>query len=387
MSLRVLLVDDEPAVLAAMSRMIRGNEPTWEVLTALDGESALLLLGAKAVDVLVSDMRMPKLSGDALVAEVRERYPSAVRILLTGQADRNASLRSIGAAHRFLCKPCEPVKLVNAIRESYELRQLLDHPGLAKVASGARSLPSAPSLYIRLTEELEDPNCSAERIGEIVSQDVAMAAKVLQLVNSSFFGLARPVVSPAQACMVLGTDTLSSIVAMADSFSRFGSAIVGGISVEEVQMHSLSVGLLSRRVASLRPETEESVETAFLAGLLHDSGKLLLASAHQEYGKIVRASIASNVPVDTLEREMWNSGHGEVGAYLLGLWGLNDVVVEAVAFHHHPDAAPTQGFNVACCVHIADALARASSSGGLSSATEELLSRFDLLEEVRPLAA
>jgi HD-like signal output (HDOD) protein/CheY-like chemotaxis protein len=385
--LRVLLVDDEAAVLSAVSRMLHVYEPSWEVRTALDADSALQALDEQPVDVVVSDVRMPKVPGDRFLAEVRELYPGLVRILLTGHADRNASLRSIGAAHRFLRKPCEPEELVRAISESYALRSLLNHPGLERVAGGAKSLPAAPSLYIRLRQELDDPMCSAERVGTIMAMDVAMSAKVLQLVNSSFFGLAKAVTSTAQACMVLGTDTLSSIVAMTDGFSRFGSGVVGGLSIEELQSHSLSVGTLSRKIALVRPETQAFGETAFLAGLLHDAGKLLLATAQKDYARILKASIASKTPIDTIEREMWRSGHGEVGAYLLGLWGLPDPVVEAVAFHHRPLEAPSSGFNLASCVYLGDALCRHTSGDELPYAAQELINRFELQEPIEEIAA
>ncbi len=387
LSLKVLLVDDEAAILSGLARILCMYEPTWDVRTASEAEGALEMLTQFPADVVVSDVRMPKMTGDRFLGEVRDRYPNVVRILLTGHADECASLRSIGTAHRFLCKPCQAELLVKSIGESSSLRKLLSHPDLIRLAGSANSLPAAPSLYIKLRHALNDPNCSADQVGDIVAKDVAMSAKVLQIVNSSFFGLGRPVSSPSQACMVLGTDTLSSIVAMADGFSRFGSVSVGGLSIEELQSHSLAVGALTRKIAALRPETAPYMEIALLAGLLHDAGKLLLASARPDYANVLKASAAVQKPVDMVERKLWGCGHGEVGGYLLGLWGLSDPIVEAVAFHHRPEEAPSPGFNLAHCVHLADLLCRQGGSENLSAPTQELLSRFELWEPVRAFAA
>ncbi|HWD38793.1 MAG TPA: HDOD domain-containing protein [Fimbriimonas sp.] len=357
MSLRVLFVDDEVSLRSAMSRLLAILEPSWEVVTAGDGEEAMALLRSMPADAVVSDMRMPKMTGDKLLERVQEIRPSAARILLTGHAEASTGLRSISVAHRFLVKPCAPETLIDAVKVSCSLRKLLSSSELADLVGGASALPSAPAVFLEFIRELDKPNPCMQRIGSIIGSDVALTAKVLQLVNSSFFGLGRAVVSPSQAAAYLGLTTLRSLVAMVASCSEVGRAVPSK-TVEELQHHSLAVGMLCRNIAQGSYKARCSGEDALLAGMMHDIGKLLLP--------------------DPKARD---ESHAEAGAFLLGLWGLPDQIVEAVAFHHRPDEAPSAQVNLATCVHAADAIVRQREGAEMSEQAREILSKIGLLDE------
>ena len=133
MSLSVLFVDDEPNVLDGLRRSLRGFRREWDMRFAPGGAAALAILGEAQADVVVSDMRMPGMNGDELLAEVRRRHPQTVRIVLTGECAREAMTRVTTLAHRVLTKPCDPDELRSAIQQAFALQGLLLGPHLGAV--------------------------------------------------------------------------------------------------------------------------------------------------------------------------------------------------------------------------------------------------------------
>ncbi len=123
--MRILFVDDEPMLLDAMRRLLRAKRPAWEVACAASGERALALLDAGSFDVVVSDMRMPGLDGASLLRLVRERQPQALRIVLSGFADEEASFRAAGVAHQCVAKPCSIASLEEVFQQAEALHLVL----------------------------------------------------------------------------------------------------------------------------------------------------------------------------------------------------------------------------------------------------------------------
>ena len=192
MKVRLLLVDDERNILEGLQRLLRPLRAEWEVRTAGSAREALSMLEQQPADVVVSDMRMPEMDGAAFLARVKDRFPSVVRIVLSGQTDPQAALRVVPVAHQFLSKPCEPAVLLETLgRVGNALKALGDERVGAALGGGVGSLPPAPAVWVALTEMLRDENVSAARVGGLLEGDPAIAAKLLQLTNSPFFGLRR----------------------------------------------------------------------------------------------------------------------------------------------------------------------------------------------------
>lgn len=320
------------------------------------GEAALDEMRTAPFDVLVTDMRMPVMDGAELLARVHQDYPSTVRIILSGTADLEASMRSVSVSHQFLIKPCEAAELKGVVRRACGLHALLDNPRLQRVVGTITELPVVPRVYRALTSALTDPDVDLGQIADIVEQDIAIAAKVLQLVNSSFFGIRQEITSLRQATSYLGVNTIRDLVLSFEVFNQLEASALNAISLDQEQEHSLFVGRLARRLL----EDKFLAEYAFLAGLLHDVGKLVLAAGAADLWEQVVASDSHSLdPPHLVEEEMLGVSHAEVGAYLLGLWGMPYPVVEAVAHHHHPSAVADQvSLGVLGAVHAADGLAR-----------------------------
>ena len=208
----LLFVDDEPRVLQGLQRQLHPMRSEWS-MHFMDGAArALEFMASHPVDIVVSDMIMPGMDGAQLLTEVAKRHPQTVRIILSGHAEREAVLRLVGPAHQYLSKPCDADELRKAIVRAFALRDLLGNEHLKQLTTRIKNLPTLPSLQKQLTEELRKESPSLENIGQLISRDVGMTAKILQLVNSAFFGLAQPIGSPTEATAYLGLNTIRALV-------------------------------------------------------------------------------------------------------------------------------------------------------------------------------
>jgi HD-like signal output (HDOD) protein len=355
---RILFVDDDPDVLALLRDMVPDLSEDWVVGFAGGGEEALAVLQSAPFDVVVTDMVMPEMDGAALLEEVRRLYPGIVRVVLSAHAEDRQKLRSVDSAHQYLAKPFDPETLRGTIERACALRRLMGDARLKQVVSRMGSLPSLPSLYLRLQEACRNPDVSTRTVAEIVSKDAAMTAKILQMVNSAFFGLRRRVSSPMHAVQMLGTETVRALALSAHVFFGCDPLRLKLCSMDYQWSHSLAVSTLASEIAQLEGADEQMLDDVRVAGLLHDAGALVFASSLPgAYSEAVNQAKAQKQPLCEAEVERFGVSHAAVGAYLLGLWALPDSIVEAVAFHHAPRECLGRLFSPLTAVHVADALA------------------------------
>jgi HD-like signal output (HDOD) protein/CheY-like chemotaxis protein len=352
---RILFVDDEVGVLQGLERMLFEMTDSWEMIFVDSADKALDRLSDSAFDVIVSDMRMPGMDGATLLAHVHNEHPNVVRIILTGHSEMEATLRAMPVAHSFLTKPCKPGVLEDVVRRSCALQALLQADDLRTLVGGVAGLPVKPEVYSRLTEAIADPHIEMTQLARIVSRDVGLASKVLHLTNSAFFGSRRSFVSVEQAVTFIGIRMLRKVVLSAEVFAAFSpKQSLGGLSLDMEQKHGLACAGIARRIAP-DPET---AEYAFLGGMLHDVGKLVLATrAPKTMRQLNKSKKPGQSVPPAIEDEVAGTNHGRIGAYLLGLWGLEYPLVEAVAYHHDPATAGSCSFDLPTIVHVADALA------------------------------
>ncbi len=357
MKQRILFVDDEPSVLNALRRTLWTLNAEWEMTFAESGARALDLMAQQPFDVVVSDMMMPGMNGAQLLNEVMRRHPQTIRLILSGHADRDLILQCVGSTHQYLSKPCDAAVLQATLRRVVAVEASLESGAIKRLVTRLEYLPSIPALYGELVALLQAPETPVEEVAGIVERDPAMTAKVLKLVNSAFFGLARQVTSLPDACGYLGLDTLRSLVLSLQTFSQFQARKLGGIELESLWRHSLRTAQAAKRIARRQAAAVEIVDAAFVAGLLHDVGKLILAAnCVAEYERALRQ--AREKPEDLVEAEkaVFGCDHADVGGYLMGLWGLPTPVVEAIALHHAPGRSHSEQFDPLTAVHAANAL-------------------------------
>jgi putative nucleotidyltransferase with HDIG domain len=367
---RVLIVDDEPQLLKTLEQDLKQLQPDWQIELAERGEESLALLAKSTFDAVVSDFAMPGMDGMEFLARVAKSHPSVVRIILSGQADWKTSVHSLHVAHQYLTKPCDSRQLAGAIERSLALRDRLTDERLKRLVSEIPAIPSPPRLYLELLEVLRTREPSTAKIGQIVAQDPAMCGKLLQLANSAFFGLPSRITSPTEAVFYLGLETIKALVLSLQIFALFERVKVKEFSYTDLWDHSLAAGLLAQRIATFHQAAGPVIELAFTAGLLHDVGKLLLVTGvPHRYQKALVLQQKKQWSNWQAEREAFATTHAEVGAYLLGLWGLPNDLVEAVAFHHEPGQSPCQEFGPLTAAHAANAFARAKPGEPTSAIT------------------
>lgn len=358
---RVLFVDDETMVLEALKRLLRPMRSELDVCFESDPRDALEKVRDEPFDVLVTDMRMPQMDGAELLEQAKELQPGMARIVLSGYSERELAVRSVGLAHQFLAKPCDAATLRSTIARACRLRELLADDELAEVIGKLGTLPSLPRLYKAVAEEAERDDISLLRLAALIEQDIAMTAKVLQLVNSDFFASGRKVTTMRDAVATLGVDVIRALVVSNAAFSVFDSSEIEFF--EALWQHSIATGALAQRIAESDASAAETGQKLFIAeslqsGILHDIGQLVLASRwpaeHRTAREQAECQPAGSLP--SAESAVIGCDHARVGAYLMGLWGLSDPIVDAIAFHHRPAERGDGVFTALTAVHAANAL-------------------------------
>jgi HD-like signal output (HDOD) protein len=348
---RVLFVDDEVNVLEGLADMLRRNRGEWQMSFALGAEAALGELHSGGFDIVVSDLRMPGLDGAELLRRVRDRHPDTIRIILSGHTAEEAALRAVPYAHQFLAKPCSSETLKGVIDRTCRLRDMLKDDAVRSTVTELGGLPSLPAVCQELTGALGNPEVTVRDVATIIGHDPAMCAKILQLVNSAFFGLGREITEVSNAVSYLGLSTVRALVLSLGVFESLDGRPETQAIAEQLQRHAVATATLAARIAGPR------ADGAFLAGMLHDIGVLALAVCRPgDSARIAERASREERPRHELEVEEIGASHAEIGAYLLSLWGLPYSVVEAVAFHHGPASGAGEPFGLPGAVHVADAL-------------------------------
>ncbi|MFH0880346.1 MAG: response regulator [Lentisphaerota bacterium] len=352
---QILFVDDENSILEGLQRLLRPYRNEWNMIFAHSGKEALGVMEKTPFDVVITDMRMPEMDGATLLGNVMKLYPETIRFILSGHSDQELIYRSLGATHQYMAKPCEADMLINTISRAFALRSILRKDSLKKLVTQIKVIPSLPDLYLQVVGELKSPNASIQKVGELISKDIGMSAKILQLVNSAFFGLRHRVTNPAQAVSLLGMDVLKSLILVAHVFSQLDRSGLEDLSIDALWQHSMLVGHCAQAIVKKENVEKKTADDAFMAGLFHDIGKLVLAvNLPLQYRKVMALARDKYVPYLDAEIQVFEATHADVGAYLLGLWGFGDPVIEACAFHHQPSLCVGSKFSSLTAVHIAN---------------------------------
>ncbi|MFP5220944.1 MAG: response regulator [Acidobacteriota bacterium] len=357
MKKNILFVDDDPQLLTALKRMLWNRKDAWNLSFVDSGDAALKLLAEKPHDVIVADMRMPGMDGRRLLRTVRKHYPWMMRLVLSGDSDLHHIMRTVPESHQFMTKPVSAQQLIQVIDRGCRLRDMILSEEMRHIIGQIDALPALPDIYTRLTRMLEDETAPVEAVTAVIGKDMALSADILKLVNSSFFGPRIRVRGLDQAVTLLGLKTIKGLVLGVQLFSVFDTRRIPDFSFPKLWEHSLNTAKLARRIAQLEALSPEAQDDCFIAGMLHDLGKFVLADKlASEYRALVARSRKENLSIFQAESSGFGTGHAQAGAYLLGLWGISDAVLEAVAFHHTPSALGLTAMSPVTAVHVANVL-------------------------------
>jgi HD-like signal output (HDOD) protein/CheY-like chemotaxis protein len=352
--MRVLCVHDDDQILERLRRILLEHERDWSVRIERTTEGALGAFRAWRPDAVVAAVRPPAVDGIALLMHVRDESPEAMRFAVGAPQLSDATLRSLKIAHRVVPEDIAAHDFVEALRRSLLLRDIVSAPPLRKLLGEFGPLPAAPHVYSDLTRRLEDPSVSVIELAELVGEDMALAAQVLRMANSAYFGRDRSVTRLADAAARLGTRLLRSLVLTAEVYGGFPMPRSLAPRLEEFQRHA---ALVARIASGLEPRAPW-LDDAFSAGLLHDIGKLMLMSRMWErYEAIEQEAIESGRELHEVETQHLGTNHGTIGACVLGMWGLPSPILEAVHAHHGLALEVPHRLNPSRAVALADRLA------------------------------
>jgi HD-like signal output (HDOD) protein len=350
----ILFVDDERQLMDSLRARLYKHRHDWNMSFLYSGEEAIAALEAQHVDLIVSDVRMPGMDGGQLLSVVKQRWPTTVRIIVSGYSDPVQAVRLTSIAHQYVAKPCDARELENIIDRCFHLQALLSQESLRRVVGRIGSLPAMPKTYARLQTALSQITVTAGEIADIVNADAAIASKVLQVTNSAFFRLRKPMVRIKDAVTYLGFATIRNLVLSAEIFSEWKTPLdLPEFDPEQLQIHAQAMAAACKSLA----EGRMSADDAWLAGLVHDIGYwILVQECPSELARALEAARLGSLPLYECERRVIGATHAEIGGYLLGLWGLPYSIVEAVALHHTPATVTPHGYDLLGALAVAHAL-------------------------------
>ena len=347
-------------------RFGRNSKPTprpWKGVGArnwrADGLAALALAHQFSFAAVVADYELPDMCGIDLLDRFMHRQPAAHRFVLSEISDTESTARCMGKAHHHLLKPFEMRTLMSALEQAVAQEAWLPSQAVQGLVAQLREVPSPPSTYFKVVQEIQSPHASLERIADLIAEDPAITAKVLQLANSAVFGLELQVNQPLEAIAYIGLETTKALILLAHTVCAFDRNKLAGFSVEGLWRHSVHTGQIAQQIALMEKGGLEAAEQAFAAGLLHDLGKLVFcANLPEHFAKAVALAREEHCNFWEAEARLFpGAGHAELGGVILGIWGLPQSITEAVALHHCPRRlGGGRGFSPLTAVHAANVL-------------------------------
>lgn len=332
MKTRVLFVDDESKVLSGIKRSLRHKRSDWEMLFFTSAVDALAAVNDDPCDVIVSDIRMPGMDGVELIERISKQYPTTIRIMLSGQSDNDKFIKSGHLAHYFLSKPTDAETISDVIERMLKVRDKVSNSRMSLLMS-LRSIPSLPTLYSQLVMEINSEHSTSNTIAAIIEKDIGMTAKILKLVNSSFYGMRNKVHSVAFAISLLGSNTLKSFVLFYRLNNAYESLRMKHLDVNQLWKISEQISLLAGEIAKNERASKKTIDDVMVAGLLQSLGILVLANhAPRSYEKILEDIYENDGNLIEAERRVLGMSHLEAASYVLEIWGLPESVYKSVEF-------------------------------------------------------
>ncbi len=243
-----------------------------------------------------------------------------------------------------------------------------------------KELVSLPEITLRINEMVNDPDCDIDDIGKLISQDPALAVRLLGIANSPFYGFSTEISTVSRAVAVLGINKIRDIVLSASATKAFDGIPVDIIAVDDFWQHSLYCGVLGQTLAK---ETSLDADAVFIAGLLHDIGQLILFNRYpQEMHEIILSTIEGETPMTMVEAEFkrLQTDHTRVGAELARSWRLPAHIEAVIAWHHAPEKAREHQQEVAL-IYIANNVAQM-----LDFDSDSVMNKLDVADEIWSMA-
>ena len=198
-----------------------------------------------------------------------------------------------------------------------------------------KTMPSLPTSVTKVLEICNNPRTSPADLNHVISLDPVLVGRVLKLINSAYYGLGQTVTSLVRAIIMLGINTVKNLVLSTAVVGQLTSKKSPGLEMEGFWRHSLSVGVSAKLLAKKRGIDSKLIEEYFVAGLLHDIGKVPLnAVLSEDYIRTVSAADRERKPLSLAEENALGMNHCQAGAMIVAAWKLEGPIGDAIAYHH-----------------------------------------------------
>ncbi len=354
MKLNILTVDKNPNILSQISELLHSSQFEGKYYFTQTIDEAFSIIEQNEISIVICDLNIPHINGVDFLEVLKSDFPSIVRIVLFDHENQiELLLKSVVSAHKFISKPIDSKNFYKVITQTLLLNSFLIDTNVLNILNQIESFPSLPQTYIEIEEELNKENFAIKNISDIVHKDMAIATRILQVVNSPLFGLAKNITDIQQAISLLGITMLKSLILYTQIFRSFE----GNMRVENIQKeiweHSLKVANTSKLLVANFGNRNE-IETAFISGLLHDVGKIIIINNEKFIFDILELMKSENIEYNEAEYKILGTSHAEIGAYLLSLWGLPNIIVDSVKNHHKISKIENNIISVETAVFIAN---------------------------------
>jgi putative nucleotidyltransferase with HDIG domain len=329
---------------------------SWVVVGAASNSAALAEAQKQPFDVVVANFTLPESGGAELLNRIRIDLPKTLRFIAADAAIQEKAMGDVLGGHQFLALPFDRSTLKVSIERSLAADYGMSN-SMRELVSRIRTFPTIPSLYLEVVNALTNPNSTTADIGAIVAKDMAMTTKLVQVLNSAYFGLPRTITDPTEAVGILGFETVKSLIMTVKLLSQYDKVKPVYFSIDHIWRHSTSVAQTAKVMALLETGDTDCSGIAYTAGLMHDLGKVILAANFDtQYHGAHALARKQQIPLWVVEKDIFGATHGEIGAYMLTLWGMSPEVVKVAAMHHHPFHSDDKTFTPLTAVHVANAL-------------------------------
>ncbi|MBN2644165.1 MAG: HDOD domain-containing protein [Desulfuromonadaceae bacterium] len=333
----VLFVDDEELVLRSIERELRHSHEKWNLLFASSADEALSIMAQQPVDILVTDFKMPQMSGLELLTIVENLYPRTLRILLTGYTSKIKYVQTTNLCHYFFYKPFKIEGFKRFLDRASDVVSLLNNPGLVKHLNAISFLPLHPNSFDRLSSCFAHYDTQPQQLLHIAQKDISLALQLFKLSSSANFTLESGINSLADAIDYIDMENFRALFEGQQVFVPNKPEICKEFELDLMQNHSFQVAHIAEALARMT-HLQDRIPEVKLAALLHDAGRIVLAHAFPEVYRHVfgRWQQEKEKGFATAESQILGSNHAQAGAYLAALWGVPFCVVRAICQHVQP---------------------------------------------------
>ncbi|MEG8946187.1 response regulator [Rosettibacter firmus] len=327
----------------------------YEIYFASDSQEALNTLKNNDIDVCLIQFDSTSFNSLDLLTKIKRSFPKTIRILLSEDFSEKLSIRTFNLLHQVIKCPIEDKLLKEKLEPLLILKNLIKNDKLISKLNSEDGIPTLPEIYFKLEKELFSPEVSIHKVVNLISKDISLTTKIFQLVNSAYYGIPAKITDFYQAVNILGLNVIKSIVIYTKVFAHLEKKGELKEIIEAIWNHSILVSSISQKIIFYFTGNRDLAEQAYIAGILHDIGKIILINIEPNYIKELKISRNNAFSDDDLEKSFYGVSHTEIGAYALALWGFPRSIVDAALLHH--SSTIVNDFSVSNIIQISHKLA------------------------------